>query len=65
MLDVLEVANRLKVHRMTVYRLIHAGKIDAYKVGNSYRITEKAFQTYLKEVRTRGSSPGRSGRPKA
>lgn len=63
MLDVLEVASRLKVHRMTVYRLIHAEKIDAYKVGNSYRITEKAFAAYLKGVQTRGSSSGRAGKP--
>lgn len=65
MLDVLQIAERLKVHRMTVYRLIHAGKIDAYRVGNSYRITEESFEAYLKGVRTRGSSSGRAGHPKA
>lgn len=65
MLDVFEVAERLKVHRMTVYRLIHAQKIDAFKVGGSYRISEEAFQAYLKEVRTRGGSSGRAGSAKA
>jgi len=65
MLDVLEVAQRLKVHRMTVYRLIHADRIEAYKVGNSYRISEEAFAAYLEEVRTRGNSSGRAGSAKA
>lgn len=65
MLDVLTVAQRLRVHRMTVYRLIHAGKIDAYKVGNSYRISEEAFAAYLKEVKTRGSSSGGTGSAQA
>lgn len=65
MLDVLAVAERLKVHRMTVYRLIHASKIDAYRVGNSYRITEEAFEAYLKGVRTRGNASGKPGKAKA
>lgn len=61
MLDVLEVARRLNVHRMTVYRLIHADKIDAVRVGKSYRISEEDFQRYLREAKTRGNSSGRTG----
>lgn len=56
MLDVLTVAERLKVHRMTVYRLIHAGALPAVQVGRSYRISEKDFDTYLKKARIRGNA---------
>lgn len=65
MLDVLEVATRLNVHRMTVYRLIHADRIDAVQVGRSYRISEEAFEAYLKEAKTRGRSSGRAGSAQA
>lgn len=56
MLDVLTVAQRLKVHRMTVYRLIHSGALPAVQVGRSYRISEKDFDTYLKKARIRGNA---------
>lgn len=54
MLDVLEVAKRLGVHRMTVYRLIHAGTLPAIQVGRSYRISEEDFNAYVRKVRTGG-----------
>lgn len=66
MLDVKTVAERLGLCKMTVYRLIHAGRIPAVQVGRSYRIEEKDFQAYLRKVRTRGSAaPGGAGSPKA
>lgn len=66
MLDVLKVAQILGVHRMTVYRLIHAGKIDAIQVGRSYRISQEDFDTYLRKVRTRGgNASGAAGSPQA
>jgi excisionase family DNA binding protein len=64
-LTVAEVATRLKLAKMTVYRLIHAGALDAVKVGKSYRVSEKAFNGYLKGARTNGNTSGRAGSKKA
>lgn len=46
-LKVKEVAGRLKVHSMTVYRLIHAGHLDAVRVGKAYRISGESLRAYL------------------
>lgn len=58
MLSVKEMAKRLGVAKMTVYRLIHADKIEAIRVGKSYRVTEAAFKAYMKEARTGGKASG-------
>lgn len=56
MLTVAEVAQMLKVHRMTVYRLIHGRHLGAVKVGKSYRISRNDFEVYMAKVRTDGDS---------
>lgn len=56
MLTVADVAARLDLCKMTVYRLIHAGRLPAVKVGRSYRISSSAFDKYLRQVRTDGSA---------
>ncbi|MBI1863840.1 helix-turn-helix domain-containing protein [Candidatus Woesebacteria bacterium] len=33
-----EVARKLKVNKMTVYRMIKKGQIPAFKFGNSWRV---------------------------
>ena len=60
-MTVARVAENLGVCKMTVYRLIHAGQIDAVKVGKSYRISEKDFKAYLRRVRTRGNTSESAG----
>lgn len=57
-LTVAQVAQRLRIHTMTVYRLIHAGKLGAVRVGKSYRISSGSFEAYLREARTGGDSRG-------
>ena len=42
-----EVADLLRVSRMTVYRLIKEGQIAALRVGRSYRLREEDVDTYL------------------
>ena len=37
-----EVAEILKIHKRTVLNEINRGNLEAKKVGNKYRITEKA-----------------------
>ncbi|UYM06949.1 helix-turn-helix domain-containing protein [Solicola gregarius] len=47
-LTVAEVAARMRVSKMTVYRLVHAGQLDAIRVGRSFRVPEKAVEEYLR-----------------
>lgn len=42
LLTVAEVANRLRVSKMTIYRLIHAGDLPALRVGHSFRVPADA-----------------------
>jgi excisionase family DNA binding protein len=48
LLTVAEVAGALRVSRMTVYRLVHAGELAAVQVGRSYRVPEQAVDDYLR-----------------
>lgn len=46
-LTVAEVAEIMRVSKMTVYRLVHAGDLPAVRVGRSFRVHEKAVTDYL------------------
>lgn len=46
-LTVAEVAAAMRVSRMTVYRLVHAGELPAVRFGRSYRVPERAVEEYL------------------
>jgi excisionase family DNA binding protein len=46
-LTVAEVASVMRVSKMTVYRLVHAGTLPAVRVGRSFRVPEKAVHDYL------------------
>ncbi len=41
-LTVAEVAGIMRVSKMTVYRLVHAGELPAVRFGRSYRVPESA-----------------------
>jgi excisionase family DNA binding protein len=47
LLTVNEVADLLRVSRMTVYRLIKAAELPALRVGRNYRLREEDVHTYL------------------
>ena len=47
-LTVAEVANLMRVSKMTVYRLVHSGELTAVRVGRSFRVPEQAVQEYLR-----------------
>jgi excisionase family DNA binding protein len=47
-LTVAEVASMMRVSKMTVYRLVHAGELPAVRVGRSFRVPEKAVDDYLR-----------------
>jgi excisionase family DNA binding protein len=46
-LKVSEVAQLLRVSKMTVYRLITSGELRSARVGRSYRLTEDDVNAYL------------------
>jgi excisionase family DNA binding protein len=48
-LTVAEVAASLRVSKMTVYRLVHAGDLPAVRVGRSFRVPEDAVNDYLRK----------------
>ena len=48
-LTVAEVASLMRVSKMTVYRLVHAGDLPAVRVGRSFRVPEEAVRRYLRD----------------
>ena len=46
-LTVAEVAAIMRVSKMTVYRLVHAGELTSVRVGRSFRVPEQAVNDYL------------------
>jgi excisionase family DNA binding protein len=49
-LTVAEVATIMRVSKMTVYRLVHSGELDAIRVGRSFRVPEQAVNQYLRDA---------------
>ena len=47
LLTVAEVATVVRVSRMTVYRLIRRGQLNAIRVGRNYRVKEDDLRRYL------------------
>ena len=49
-LTVSEVADVMRVSKMTVYRLVHSGDLPAVRFGRSYRVPESAVQKVLRDA---------------
>ncbi|WP_406246549.1 helix-turn-helix domain-containing protein [Microbacterium sp. M] len=47
-LTVAEVAEIMRVSKMTVYRLVHSGELPAIRFGRSYRVPESAVADALR-----------------
>jgi len=56
LLTVAEVSRMLRVSKMTIYRLLHAGEIQYAQVGRSFRIPADAVSVIL-ENRTTLAAP--------
>lgn len=48
-----ELADKLRVNVMTIYRYIKAKKLKAYKIGKEFRIDKKEFDRFLNSVKTK------------
>lgn len=48
-LTIAEVASKMRVSKMTVYRLVHSGELPAVRVGRSFRVTEDDVNEYLRK----------------
>lgn len=48
-----ELADKLEVNIMTIYRYIKAKKLKAYKIGKEFRIDKVEFERFLNNVRTK------------
>ena len=49
-LTVAEVAEMMRLSRMTVYRLVHTGELPAVRVGRSFRVPQDALEAYLESA---------------
>jgi excisionase family DNA binding protein len=47
---VAEVAARMRVSKMTVYRLVHGGELPAARVGRSFRVPRRAVEDHLRNA---------------
>ncbi len=48
-----DLADKLDVNIMTIYRYIDAGKLKAYKIGKEFRIDKAEFEAFLKRASTK------------
>jgi len=48
-----ELAEKLRVSNMTIYRYIKAGKVKAYKIGKEFRVDKEEFNNFLNKVKTK------------
>jgi len=47
-----ELAEKLRVSEMTIYRYIEAGKLKAHRLGKGYRIPKEEFEKFLDATET-------------
>ncbi len=48
-----ELADKLSVNVMTIYRYIKAKRLKAYKIGKEFRIDKLEFDRFLNSVKTK------------
>ncbi len=48
-----DLAEKLSVDIMTIYRYIKAGRLQAYKIGKEFRIKKDEFESFMKKASTK------------
>jgi excisionase family DNA binding protein len=56
-----EIAADLHVHRITIYRLLKAGKIPGFKVGRVWRFRANEVHDWIENPVRRGSGSDHNG----
>jgi excisionase family DNA binding protein len=54
-LTIQEMANHLRVHRSTIYRLIWRRELPVFRVGSDWRITRPALLEWVSRQTTSGT----------
>src|ERR1700688_783381 len=49
-LTIYELAVMMRISKMSAYRLVRTGELEAIRVGRSYRIPEQAVISYMREA---------------
>ena len=44
---IIEVAEMLKVSKKTILEVINKGELKAFRIGNTYRITQESLDTFV------------------
>lgn len=63
LLTVREVADFLRVHQRTAYRLITSGGIKAIKIGSQWRVPESALMEFIESGWKDSASVSRKKKP--
>lgn len=50
LLTITEVAVALRVSKMTIYRLVHSGELQAMRIGRSIRVPASTLREYLENA---------------
>ena len=53
-LTLAEVAEFLRVHPTTVYRLLYKDQIPAFKVGSEWRFNQESVESWVKDLEVSG-----------
>lgn len=48
-----ELADKLRVNIMTIYRYVKAGKLKAHKIGKEFRIEKSEFDRFMDKAKTK------------
>jgi excisionase family DNA binding protein len=48
-----ELAEALKLNKITIYRKIKAKELKAYKIGKEFRIDQEEFNKFLEKSKTK------------
>lgn len=53
LLTIVQIAEIMKLSKMTIYRYIKAGKLQAIKAGRDYRIKKVDFDKFLEKSKNK------------
>jgi excisionase family DNA binding protein len=64
-LTVAEIAQRMRVSKMTVYRLVHSGELPAVRFGRSFRVQRAAVEELIRTAHYKAGRAAAEAHPAA